>query len=216
MRLAGSWGRFTQALLKGGRAGTAGPEYPGTPPEAARSRDTHTCGYERPLPVAPGPEGVIRTALDAVAGTPGVDARFEFACQPNIGFSGDEQALRTVVMTLTRHAAEAGADRVLVTCAHKAGRLSLGVAATGVSHDPGTYQGPLRAVSELLALQGGGLEIAGRPGQGVILSAYWPDWAGARSNQTETKSSNDKADQPDITATAVDHRSRHWVDSGPA
>src|SRR6185437_419244 len=144
------------------------------------------CGFDDPE-TASGTEGVIRTALAAVAGTPGVESRFEIACQPGVGFRGDEQSLRTVVMTLARHAAEAGADRVLVTCAHKAGRLRVGVAATGVSADPGAHEAALRAVSELLAMQGGGLEIAGRPGQGVLLAAFWPDWvsASARTGQAE-------------------------------
>lgn len=215
MRLAGSWERFTQALTKSARAGTAGPEYPGMPPEAARSRNAPPCGYERPQPVAPGPEGILRTALDAVAGTPGVVARFELACQPGIGFSGDERTLRTVAMTMARYSAEAGADRVLVTCAHKAERLIVTVAAAGVSADPGAHQGPLRAVSELLALQGGGLEISGRPGQGVVLSAFWPDWVGTRPSQADVKPA-EQTEQRNTANTPVDHRSKHRVETGPA
>lgn len=215
MRLAGSLGRFTQALIKGARAGTAGPEYPGVSSEGGRFRNAHTCGYERPQPAASGTEGIIRAALEAVAGTPGVEARFEIACQPSLNFSGDEQALRTVVMSLARYAADAGADRVLVTCARKAGRLTVGVAAAGVSDDLGVHQGPLRSVSELLALQGGGLEIAGRPGQGAVFSAYWPDWVGIRPIQSEDKSVA-PTERHDISTLPVDQRSNQWVDSGPA
>lgn len=196
MRLAGSWGRFTQALAKARQAGAAGPEYQGLGAHGG-------CGVAEHEPAASGTEGVIRLAVAAVAGTPGVEARFEIACQPGVGFRGDDQSLRTVVMTMARHAAEAGADRVLVTCAHKAGRLRVGVAATGVSADPGAHEGALRAVSELLALQGGGLEIAGRPGQGVLLAAFWPDWTAARTSPAEAKTV--QADQRVSNTAEVAH-----------
>ncbi len=186
MQLAGSWERFTQALGRARHAGTAGPDYPGTGRFGSRLGNARGCGFEDTETAVSGPEGVIRTALAAVAATPGVELRFEIACQPGVGFRGDEQSLRTVVMTMARHAAEAGADRVLVTCAHKTGRLRVVVTATGVPADPGAHEGPLRPVAELLALQGGGLEIAGRPGQGVVLAAFWPDWVSEQASQAPT------------------------------
>lgn len=178
MSLAQSWGRLRVAL-RTQPASSLPPE----PPTGASG------GAERPL-AEPLVHGVLS---DIRVSELGRHVRFELACQPGLEVRPDALRFQSVVAALVRHAAaHAPSGRVLVTCAHQAGRLRVAVVDDGIGAETAVQEAALRAISEELALQGGALEVTSRAGEGSTMVAYWPDVREARG----------PANRPAVTATS--------------
>lgn len=138
-----------------------------------------------------GANGPRRVLSDIRAGELGRHVRLELACQPGLEVRRDSLRFQNTVAALVRHAAaQAPSGRVLVTCAHQAGRLRLAVADDGIGAESAAQEAVLRATAEELALQGGALEITSRAGEGSTIVAYWPDVRDARA----------QANRPEVTA----------------
>ena len=170
MSLAQSWGLFGARLRVALRTRSASPRAPEPPAGGSGGVDG---------PVA---EPLVRGVLsDVRASELARHVRFELACQPGLEVRQDPLQFRNVVAALVRHAAaQAPTGRVLVTCAHQAGRLRVVVGDDGIGAETGAQEAALREISEELALQGGALEITSRAGEGSTVVAYWPDNREAR------------------------------------
>jgi signal transduction histidine kinase len=147
-------------------------------------------------------EQLVRRVLsDIRAGGLGRHVRLELACQPGLEVRQDTLRFQNTVATLVRHAAaQAPSGRVLVTCAHQAGRLRVAVADDGVGAESAAQEAALRATAEELALQGGALEITSRAGEGSTIVAYWPDVRDARAqaNRPEVATVPSSPDVPQV------------------
>jgi hypothetical protein len=132
-------------------------------------------------------EQLVRRILsDIREGELGRYVRFELACQQGLEVRCDPLRFQNTVSTLVRRAAaQAPSGRVLVTCAHQAGRLRVAVVDDGVGGESAAPEA-LRATAEELALQGGVLEITSSAGEGSTIVAYWPDIRHARAQANRT------------------------------
>ena len=102
--------------------------------------------------------------------------RFELACEPGLEVHHGTLQFQSLIAALVRYAAaRAGGGRVLVTCAHQAGRLRIAVVDEGIGADRAAQTAALRAIAEELGLQGDALEITTRAGEGSTIQASWPD-----------------------------------------
>jgi signal transduction histidine kinase len=147
-------------------------------------------------------EQLLRRILsDIRAGGLGRHVRLELACQPGLEVRQDSLRFQNTVAALVRHAAaQAPSGRVLVTCAHQAGRLRVAVADDGVGAESAAQEAALRATAEELALQGGALEITSRADEGSTIVAYWPDVRDARpqANRPEVTAAPSNPDVPQV------------------
>ena len=180
MFLARSWGRLRVALRT-----RPASSFPPVPP----------AGVDRPLA-----EQLVRGVLsDIRASELGRHVRFELACQPGLEVRQDTLRFQNIVAALVRHAAaQAPSGRVLVTCAHQAGRLRVAVADDGIGAESAAQEAALRATGEELALQGGALEISSRAGEGSTVVASWPDVRVARARANRSAGTTEPGN-PDVT-----------------
>jgi glucose-6-phosphate-specific signal transduction histidine kinase len=105
---------------------------------------------------------VVRAALDQMAATPERQlARFHFAVQPNLTVSTDRRAIHEILGALLVNAVHhAPAGCVLLTAIHHGGAVEICVTDDGIGPDRITQEVALRPAQQLLALQGGTLEVA--------------------------------------------------------
>jgi len=183
MSLAQSFGRLRVALQAA--LGTCGEQAS----EACILPNPNSLGSNRPVA-----DRLVRAVISDIQLTEaGRQVRFDLACQPGLEIRGDPLRFQSVVAGLVGHAiAQAPRGRVLVTCAHRAGRLQVAVVDDGIGTDRRMQESELRPIWEQLALQGGSLEVTSRRGEGSTVLAYWPD---VRNERSESLANADTAER---------------------
>jgi len=108
--------------------------------------------------------------------------RLEIAVQPELVLHADRAAFHQALAGLVQHAcSQALVSRVLVTASRSGASIQVGVSDDGIGADLGSQQRTLRPIERLLSQQGGSLEVASWPDQGIVVLTRWPE-AGHAAN----------------------------------
>ncbi len=96
--------------------------------------------------------------------------QLEFAAQPDLSVYADRLALRTVLCALIRNAVQhSRGGRVLLSAIRLGGRVQIAVIDDGVGPPAAIQQAALRELAQLVALQGGTIDIETDPGEGTAV-----------------------------------------------
>lgn len=113
--------------------------------------------------------------MAAEPGAARLGVRLEMAVQPNLWLHINHASLQAVLVELIGHAARQTPNgRVLTTGARLGGRVQISVMDDGIAVPEPVQQAALRAVMEVIALQGGTLEIEAVPDEGSVLTVRLP------------------------------------------
>jgi two-component system sensor histidine kinase NreB len=159
---------------------------------ARRQQPARRCGAEpaasTPPPAfslrrAPFVSGVLDVAEEArdvlqqmAAEAAGHMVQLEFAVQPDLSVHADRLALRAVLSELVGNAMRhAPCGRVLLSAIRLGGRVQIAVTDDGATPDAASQQAALRDISELVALQGGTIDVEVYPGEGTTVVVRLPE-----------------------------------------
>ncbi len=106
--------------------------------------------------------------------------QLEFAVPPGLTVHADRLALRTVLSELIANAVRhTPGGRVLLSAIELGGRVQIAVIDDGAGADAATQEAALREVAQLVALQGGTIDIDTWRGEGTTVIVRLPDPAQA-------------------------------------
>lgn len=113
--------------------------------------------------------------------------QLEFAAQPDLSVHADRLALRAVLGELVNHAMRhAPGGRVLLSAIRLGGRVQIAVIDDGVGPAAPVQEAALREVAQLVALQGGTVDIETHPGEGTTVLVRLPEPVGTTAEPEET------------------------------
>jgi signal transduction histidine kinase len=102
--------------------------------------------------------------------------QLEFATQANLSVHADRYALRAVLSELVSNAVRhAPGGRVLLSAIRLGGRVQIAVIDDGAGPDATVQQAELREMAQLVALQGGTIDIEACPGEGTTVLVRLPE-----------------------------------------
>jgi signal transduction histidine kinase len=102
--------------------------------------------------------------------------QLEFAVQPDLSVRSDRIALRTVLAELLRNAIRhTPGGRVLLSATRLGGRVQIAVIDDGVGPDAAVQEAALREIAQLVALQGGNVEVESHQGEGTTVLVRLPE-----------------------------------------
>jgi signal transduction histidine kinase len=187
--LLGGWRQRQQMLV---RANAAAP-VPARPALFALGRTPFVSGE---LDVAT----ELRDALAQMAGEAAAHmVQLEFAVQPDLSVHADPLALRMVLSELVGSAMRhAPGGRVLVSATRLGGRVQIAVIDDGAGPEAAVQQAALREVAELVALQGGTMDVEAHAGEGtsVVVRLLEPAAAGRPPGDAAMPQQAQRADGP--------------------
>lgn len=127
---------------------------------------------------------VTAEARDVLAQMAGEAARhlvqLEFAVQPDLSVHADPLALRGVLSELVGNAVRhAPGGRVLLSATRLGGRVQIAVIDDGAGPTAAVREAALREVAQVVALQGGTIDIEVHPGEGTTILVRLPDQVAA-------------------------------------
>jgi signal transduction histidine kinase len=102
--------------------------------------------------------------------------QLEFATQANLSVHADRYALRFVLSELVGNAVRhAPGGRVLLSAIRLGGRVQIAVIDDGAGPDAAVQEAELREMAQLVALQGGTIDIEACPGEGTTVLVRLPE-----------------------------------------
>ncbi len=101
--------------------------------------------------------------------------QLEIAVAPDISLHADRAAMRALLTLLAHHAIRQAGGRVLLCAAMLGGRMQIAVTDDGAGPELAVQQAMLRPAAELVALQGGTLEIQAQAGEGTTVVVRLPE-----------------------------------------
>jgi anti-sigma regulatory factor (Ser/Thr protein kinase) len=102
--------------------------------------------------------------------------QLEVAVQPGLAVHADRFALRAVLSQLVGNAIRhAAGGRVLLSASRLGGRVQIAVIDDGVGPDAVAQEAALREVVQLVALQGGTIEVEAQRGEGTTVLVRLPE-----------------------------------------
>jgi signal transduction histidine kinase len=105
--------------------------------------------------------------------------QFEFATQANISVHADRYTLRAVLSELVGNAVRhAPGGRVLLSVIRLGGRVQIAVIDDGAGPDASVQEAELREMAQLVALQGGTIDVEAYPGEGTTVLVRLPELMG--------------------------------------
>ena len=156
----------------------------------ARPRGGEPVASASPLPFslsrAPLVSGLLDVAAEArevlqqmAAEAAGNLVHLEYAVQTDLSVHADRLALQTVLGKLVGNAVRrAPCGRVLLSAMRHGGRVQIAVSDDGTATDAAIQQAALRDMSELVALQGGTIEVEAQTGAGTTVLVRLPQQLG--------------------------------------
>jgi signal transduction histidine kinase len=121
-------------------------------------------------------------AMEADAARHGV--RLESAVEPDLSLRTTQASLHALLTALIGHAIRQTPDgRVLVTGTRLGGRVQIAVMDDGIGVPEAVQQAALREVAQVVALQGGTLDIHVIPGEGGVVTVRLPEPMNAGSSR---------------------------------
>ncbi len=155
--------------------------------------------------------GVLDVATEArdVLGRMAAEAaghlvQLEVAVQPDLSVHADRLALRTVLSDLVGNAMRhAPGGRVLLSAIRLGGRVQIAVIDDGAGPEAAVQEAALREVAQLVALQGGTLDVEAHPGKGTTVLVRLPESAGTGRAHGEARPARQPADQPAASPQAA-------------
>jgi anti-sigma regulatory factor (Ser/Thr protein kinase) len=136
--------------------------------------------------------------------------KLEFAVQPDLSVHADPLALRVVLSELVASAMRyAPGGHVLVSAAQLGGRVQIAVMDDGAGPEAAVRQAALREVAELVALQGGTIDVETHPGEGttVVVRLLEPAATGRAPGDAPMRQPAQQADgpQPAVREAVAEH-----------
>jgi len=102
--------------------------------------------------------------------------QLEVAVQPDLSVHADRLALRAVLSQLVGNAMRhAAGGRVLLSAIRLGGRVQIAVIDDGIGPDAAVQESALREVAQLVALQGGTIEVEAQRGEGTTVLVRLPE-----------------------------------------
>lgn len=119
----------------------------------------------------------VRDVLDQMAAEAARHlVRLEFAVQPELSVHADRLALRAVLGELVGNATrQAPGGRVLVSAVRLGGRVQIAVIDDGAGPEAAVQEAALRQVTQVVALQGGTIDVEVHPGEGTTVLVRLPE-----------------------------------------
>lgn len=106
----------------------------------------------------------------------GHQVQLEFAVQPELSVHADRLALRAVISELVGHAVRhAPGGRVLLSAIRLGGRVQIAVIDDGAGPEAAVQEAALREVAQLVALQGGTIDVETHAGEGTTVLVRLPE-----------------------------------------
>jgi anti-sigma regulatory factor (Ser/Thr protein kinase) len=113
--------------------------------------------------------------------------QLEFAVQPDLSVRADRLALHMVLSELLRKAVHhAPGGRVLLSATRLGGRVQIAVIDDGAGPDAAVQEAALREITQLVALQGGTVEVETHQGEGTTVLVRLPEPMETGRPATET------------------------------
>jgi hypothetical protein len=118
----------------------------------------------------------LREAVRHVANdTIGQDVRFELAVQPGLRLKADPGTLRSVVLSLLRGAVRDGrCQSILISAMRQSGRVRIAVSDDAPEAATRKREAELRDASQMIALQGGSMQIEAHSDGGTTVALRLP------------------------------------------
>jgi signal transduction histidine kinase len=130
--------------------------------------------------------------------------RLEFAVQPELSVHADRLALRAVLSELVGNAVEhAPGGRVLVSAVRLGGRVQIAVIDDGAGPEAALQEAALREVAQVVALQGGTIDVEVHPGEGTTVLVRLPEPADTGRASGEASAPQQPAERPAASPQAV-------------
>ena len=106
----------------------------------------------------------------------GHQVQLEFAVQPELSVHADRLALRAVMSELVGNAVRhAPGGRVLLSAIRLGGRVQIAVIDDGAGPEAAVQEAALREVAQLVALQGGTIDVETHAGEGTTVLVRLPE-----------------------------------------
>src|ERR1700733_4978157 len=123
--------------------------------------------------------------------------QLEFAAQADISVHADRYAVRAVLSELVANAVRhAPGGRVLLSAIRLGGRVQIAVIDDGAGPDAAVQEAELREMAQLVALQGGTIDVEAYPGEGTTVLVRLPEPMG-NGRVPDVAPKHPKAVQPD-------------------
>ena len=119
----------------------------------------------------------LRDVLHHMAGeATGHLVQLEYAVQPELSVHADRLALRAVLSELVGSAVRhTPGGRVLLSAIRLGGRVQIAVIDDGAGPEAAVQEAALREMAQLVALQGGTIEVEVQPGEGTTVLVRLPE-----------------------------------------
>jgi anti-sigma regulatory factor (Ser/Thr protein kinase) len=132
------------------------------------------------MPFVSGELDVAAEARDVLhhmaAEAAGYQVQLEFAVQPELSVHADRLALRAVISELVGNAMRhAPGGRVLLSAIRLGGRVQIAVIDDGAGPEAAVQEAALREVAQLVALQGGTIDVETHAGEGTTVMVRLPE-----------------------------------------
>jgi signal transduction histidine kinase len=130
--------------------------------------------------------------------------RLEFAVQPELSVHADRLALRAVLSELVGNAVQhAPGGRVLVSAIRLGGRVQIAVIDDGAGPEAAVQEAALREVVQVVALQGGTIDVEVHAGEGTTVLVRLPEPVDTGRAPGEASANQKPAERPAASPQAV-------------